>query len=136
MKRRRLASIALLSAVLQFTLGSGSALGLVLCSSADGHVAIESSLRSDCCDDHGSAPSFDHGAASDCGDCTDTPLLQVSVELRPKNHASLPTPQPTLLPALVVAVSARPLRDSSIQQPSRAGPRQALMSRRSIVLVV
>jgi hypothetical protein len=136
MKRRRLASIAVLSAVLQFALGSGNALGLVLCSNADGHVAIESSLRSACCDDVDSAPSFGGTAADDCRGCTDTPLLQNSIELRSKSASALPALRSILLPALVPADCRRPLRDRSLREPSSARPQQALLSRRSIVLVV
>lgn len=91
--------MVLLAALLQASLSVGVASSLVLCTGADGHLAIESALAGDCCDAHGLPGRAVRLRSVDACGCTDTPLLRPTLDARrPTEHAA----------ALALAASAGP----------------------------
>ena len=80
MGRRNLhTAAALLGAVLQLTVSVGVASSLVLCSSPDGHLAIESAFAGDCCTGH-TLPEAGPALRGPACDCIDTPLLRPTLQ--------------------------------------------------------
>lgn len=129
---------ALFFAAIQLALGFGLSLNLVLCHSANGHVAIESAFADDCCTSYAlPEPGSSLLPSSDCGGCTDTPLLEAVLQrAAASDRGILPPPQLVslgfCLPSLGLApsiVSVRPAEGALL-------PAVALSVRRSIVLLV
>jgi hypothetical protein len=109
----------------------------VICSSASGHVAIESALADDCCGAaHDPTPAVSRGP--DCGDCTDVPLGKTLVQRNEStDHTASARPQlsASLLPPPVDAAT-RPRPAASPHEPAVAGRPPALLALRAVVLVV
>jgi hypothetical protein len=107
---------------------------LVLCSGAQGHVAVESVLADDCC---GEEPAHDTGAAEawtpDCGGCVDVPLRTGSA-VRPPRPPD-PAPRAALAPPSVPAPPPATALCAAARAAS-AAPEPALRARRSVVLLV
>lgn len=135
--RHGLPRVACVLAAVQLAVTFVAGLNLMVCRSADGHVAVESALAA-CCTGHGAAER-DHALIPDrgCDDCTDTPLLQVVLSrgkapdgpdrLAPAPCARVLSPRPPTLPwtARGLPLGAR-----------AAVPDLALSARRSIVFLV
>jgi hypothetical protein len=80
MARRTLhTAAALLGVALQLTVSVGVASSLVLCSSQDGHLAIESAFAGDCCSGH-ALPERGPSLRAPACDCIDTPLLRPALQ--------------------------------------------------------
>jgi hypothetical protein len=130
--------VVLLATLLQVSLSVGVASSLVLCTGADGHLAIESALAGDCCDAHGLPERAVHLRSVDTCGCTDTPLVRPTLDARrPSEHTA----------ALALAASVGPFclatdpagiecRVAARLAASRIPPPVALTALRAIVLVV
>jgi hypothetical protein len=125
---------AVFSAVLQLALSFCLTADLVLCSSAAGHVAVESAFSAECCNPHVLPEGL--RAGDDCG-CVDTPLFQSPVEVRSRLEHALASLQLVLLPAFARPVLACSPLTCSASPAHRSGPSEdALTARRSVVLLV
>lgn len=122
-------------AVFQLALSLG--LGLVVCRTANGHVAIESALEDCCPGDALPESSRSLAPRSDCDGCTDTPLRQMGLQrTAASGRETVPAPELFSLgdPLSRCDPAAFAL---GVTRPDRAvAPPLALRARRSIVLLV
>jgi hypothetical protein len=130
--------VVLLATLLQASLSVGVASSLVLCTGADGHLAIESALAGDCCDAHGLPERAARLRSVDACGCTDTPLLRPTLDgRRPAEHAAALALAASAGPFCLVAVPPGvPCRVAARLAASRIPPPVALTALRAIVLVV
>jgi hypothetical protein len=134
--RLRFLPIALLSAALQLTASLSLAMDLVVCSKGTGHVAIESGMNDECCDDTNAAGVRSERPSGD-DHCVDTPVVQGSIDPGTAPKHALATSQARLLPVLATLGSAPRLawtRTAGCAAPG--GPPLDLLARASIVLLV
>lgn len=105
--------------------------GLVLCVSANGHVAVEWLAAADCCPEESGSATL---APGDCCGCTDAPLLLRAVGTRAAvdpNESAASTP----FAGVGVLPSSHPLTALSSGPPDYAlPPPQARVARRSVLL--
>jgi hypothetical protein len=122
---------------LQLVLTVALSLNLVVCSAADGHVAVESALADDCCaDEHSAAPVVSRGP--ECGGCTDVPLAKTLIqrnESTDRTASARPVIWTSLLPPPVCAAS-RPLPPDSPHTRAVTSAAPVLDALRVVVLVV
>lgn len=122
---------------LQLVLTVALSLNLIVCSSADGHVAVESALADDCCaGEHSAAPALSRGP--ECGGCTDVPLAKTLIQrndVTDHTAATRPLVSTAVLPPSVEA-SSRPRPAGSPPERAGAAAPPILGQRRAVVLVV
>lgn len=135
MRRAVARRAALCLMALQLVLTVALSLNLVVCSAANGHVALESASADGCCaDEHVPAPSISRGP--ECGGCTDVPLAKTLIQrtestdhaagVRPRVSTAVLPPPIGVVRRIASAAFARAL----------APPPPALTARRVVVLVV
>ncbi|HEV7733742.1 MAG TPA: hypothetical protein VGR62_16355 [Candidatus Binatia bacterium] len=129
---------AVFLAALQLALSLGLPLDLVLCSTARGHVAIESAVGDDCCPGHDDSATDRRSTSDpDCDGCTDTRISRTLLQRDASAAAHLVAPAHVLIVALPPTDSGFAARAG---EPSGSGnapaPPIALSTRRSVVLVV
>ncbi len=121
---------------LQLVLTVAFSLNLVVCSAANGHVAVESALADDCCaDEHTATPALSR--EPDCGGCTDVPLSKSLIqrnESTDRSDATRPVVSTSLLPPVSVAPRPFPAESPHGRAVTLAAP--VLDARRAVVLVV
>lgn len=122
---------------LQLVLSVALSLNLVVCSAANGHVAIESAVADDCCaDEHTTSPAISR--APECGGCTDVPLSKTLVQRNESTDhtvAARPVVWTSLLPPPVSAASQPfPSRSPHVRAVASTAP--VLDALRVVVLVV
>jgi len=130
---------AVFAAGIQLVLSFALSLNLVVCSSATGHVAVESAFD-DCCSGHAVSDSIGSRAHSqeDCGGCTDRPLVETLLQRETRCDRSPLAPPQLMAPSMGATEfqSASPaiytvgLRQRATSQSGE------LTARRSIVLLV
>jgi hypothetical protein len=131
---RRHRSGAVFFVGLQLALSVGTAANLVFCSTASGHVAVESAFDADCCPRPPLAQTFGRfHADDDCG-CIDTPLLQSPIEARSRSELLVSLGTVVLAP-VIEHVRPSPLALSAWASQALV-PEQRLAVRRSVVLLL
>ena len=125
---------AVLVALLQLAVSLGTAANLVFCSTASGHVAVESAFDADCCDRPPLTQTFGRGRADDDCGCIDTPLLQNPVE--PRSKSTQLSAHFDAIVALPVDVATASLQHAAVPLQQALPPEQRLTARRSVVLLL
>jgi hypothetical protein len=126
---------AVFFALLQVTVTLGTAANLVFCSTASGHVAVESAFDEDCCAQPPLLDAFGIVHADDHCGCVDTPLLQSPVEAR-KLALWVPLAHSGVLPGFAALDLAGSSSDNRTRTDRPLTPEQLRAARRSVVLLV
>lgn len=127
---------AVFFALLQVAVTLGTAANLVFCSTASGHVAVESAFDEDCCPEPPLFGAFSIVGADDHCGCVDTPLLQSPVEARSRLALWVPQAHSGVLPGFAALDLAGASSDNGARTDHPLTPEQLRAARRSVVLLV